>query len=70
MDLEGQVGGGGEDRSVGKAGRDQTQWFSVLGGDGGATEGEGEWTGPGGEGCAWERTCREHGLEANTAEQV
>lgn len=36
----------------------------------GATEGEGEWTGPGREGCAWERACREHGLEATMAEQV
>ena len=44
------MGGGGEDRSVGEVGRDQTQGFSVLGGDGGATEREGEWTGPGGRG--------------------
>lgn len=30
----------------------------------GATEGEGECTGPDGERCAWERAGREHGLEA------
>lgn len=32
--------------------------------EGWATEGEGEWIGPGGEGFAWKRDCREHRLEA------
>lgn len=69
---------------MGEAGRDQIRCAkhdalrcgSVCGAvqcaggrPGRATEGEGEWPGPGGEGFAWDRDCREHGLEATVVTQ-
>lgn len=47
-----------------EAGRDQTRLNAVCRVEGWATEGEGEWIGPGREGFAWKRDCREHRLEA------